>query len=75
MLYAICGVLAVLAAFAYGRGRYKAGYNQARLEQKLVSWANALKARPKTARINNVASIGANLRGIVFCLVCVLAIR
>ena len=34
MLYAICGVLAVLAAFAYGRGRYKAGYNQARLEQK-----------------------------------------
>ncbi len=32
MLYAICGVLAILAALAYGRGRYKAGYNKARLE-------------------------------------------
>lgn len=34
MLYAICGILAILAAFAYGQGRFKAGYNKARLKQK-----------------------------------------
>lgn len=34
MLYALFGILALAAAFAYGRGRFKAGYNKARLEQK-----------------------------------------
>ena len=63
MLYAICGVLAVWAAFAYGRGRYKAGYNQARLEQKEAE-AKESERMDKIINANNNLDRGALLDGL-----------
>lgn len=63
MLYAICGVLAVLAAFAYGRGRYKAGYNQARLEQKEAE-AKESERMDNIINANNNLDRGALLDGL-----------
>lgn len=63
MLYAVCGVLAVLAAFAYGRGRYKAGYNQARLEQKEAEQKQS-EETDKIIAANNNLDRGALLDGL-----------
>ncbi len=63
MLYAVCGVLAVLAAFAYGRGRYKAGYNQARLEV-LQAEQKQSEETDKIIAANNNLDRGALLDGL-----------
>lgn len=63
MLYAVCGVLAVLAAFAYGRGRYKAGYNKARLEI-LQAEQKQSEETDKIIAANNNLGRGALLDGL-----------
>lgn len=63
MLYAVLAIFAVLAAFAYGRGRYKAGYNKARLEV-LQAEKKQSEETDKIIAANNNLDRGALLDGL-----------